>query len=314
MGFEVIKETYSGSINEVGLGKDGSVKIGGESALAFHLFEGAMPNPPIVAMEVMDIEPEGWPAALADNYADVIGNPVAWAKKCQDEFGAKVICLTLQSSDPNGANASPEECAATAKAVAAAISIPLIVNGSSNIEKDAEVLKKVAEELSGETVVLGPVQEDNFKSIAAAAMGFNHLVSGQTPIDVNMAKQLNILMTNLGMPRDKIIIDPSTGALGYGLEYTYSVIERDRLAALTQNDEMMQMPIICNVGKEAWKTKEAKVGIEEEPNWGEAAERGIIWEAMTALSLAIAGADILIMRHPESINIFNQTIIDLLAV
>lgn len=313
MGFEPSIDKYSGSITEVALGKDSSVKIGGETALAFHKFEGSMPNAPKVAMEVLDTAPEDWPEALAEVYRDVYNDPVAWAKKCQDEFGAEMICLTLLSSDPNGADASPEDCAAKAKALMDAIDVPLVVYGTANIEKDAEVIKKVAEALSGSNIVIGPVQEDNYKSLTAAALGFQHLVAGQTPIDVNMAKQLNILMTNLGMSRDKVIIDPSTGALGYGLEYTYSVIERDRLAALTQNDEMMQMPILCNVGKETWKTKEARASVEDEPTWGEAKDRGIIWEAMTALSLAVAGADVLVMRHPEAIKIFNQTIADLIT-
>lgn len=311
MDLEAVKENYNGSITQVALGKEGSVKVGGESTLPFLTSEGEMPNIPKVAMEVMDSKPEDWPQAMTEPFADVLDDPVAWAKKCQDEYGAEIICLTLLSADPNGADASPADCAATAKAVLDAIDIPLIVYGTGSIDKDAEVLKKVAEELSGGSVVIGPVQEDNYKPITAAAMGFKQLIAGQTPIDVNMAKQLNILMTNLGISREKLLIDPSTGALGYGLEYTYSVIERDRLAALTQNDEMMQMPIMCNVAKETWKTKEAKAQISEEPSWGEAKERGIIWEAMTALSLAVAGADILIMRHPESIAIFNKTIQDL---
>lgn len=308
MGYQKPVEKYNGKIREVKLGKDNQVTVGGETTLPFYLFEGDMPNKPVIVMEVYDNSPSDWPPAVAEIFKDVINDPAKWAKKCQDEYKADMICLQLASTDPNGKNASPEEAAATVKSILEAISIPLIVYGSGNTDKDAEILKKVAEAGENFRIVLGPVQEDNFKPITAAAIGFKQVVAGQTPIDVNMAKQLNILMSNLGLSEDNILIDPSTGALGYGLEYSYSVMERDRLAALTQNDSMMQFPIISNLGKEAWKAKEAKVSEEEEPTWGDPEKRGILWEVLTAVSLLMAGSDILVMRHPKAVEVVRTVV------
>ncbi len=309
MGFQPPVEQYSGKIKQVALSEGaGAVTVGGENTLPFYTFEGEMPNRPLIAMEVYDTTPEGWPPALEEALSDVWDDPVKWAKKCQDEYQADAICLQLLGTDPNGLDRSADEASQTVQAVLGAIKVPLIVYGSGNVEKDSEVLKKVGEASEGKAITLGPAVDENYKSVAATAMGFNHTVAGQTPIDVNMAKQLNILMTNLGLQAERILMDPSTGALGYGLEYTYSVIERDKLAALQQNDVMMQMPVICNLGKEVWKTKEAKIGPEDEPSWGDPAKRGILWETLTAVSLLMAGADILIVRHPESAKLVRQTI------
>jgi acetyl-CoA decarbonylase/synthase complex subunit delta len=308
MAYQAPVEKYNGKIREVTIGKKNAVTVGGESTLPFHLFEGEMPRRPLIAMEVYDMKPENWPEAVVKPFVGVMDSPAAWAKKCEKEYKADIICLQLASTDPNAKDASPEAAVETVKAVLGAISVPLIVYGSGNVEKDVLVLKKVAEATDGSNIVIGPVKEDNYKPVTAAAIGFKQLVAGETPIDVNMAKQLNILMTNLGLEADRILVDPSTGALGYGLEYTYSVMERDRLAALQQSDSMMQMPIICNLGKEAWKSKEAKVSEKEEPSWGDAEKRGILWEAITAVSLLMAGADVLIMRHPESVRLVRNTI------
>jgi len=302
MAFTEPLEKYNGRIREVTIGGEGSqIVVGGETALPFCFYEGEFPHKPIIAMEVYDNAPADWPPALVDELSDVISDPVSWAKKCQDEYKADAICLQLASTDPNGENRGPEDAANTVKAVNDAISVPLIVYGSGNAEKDAEVLKKVAGAVEGRTIIIGPAVEENYKPATAAAMGYNHVVAGNTPIDVNMAKQLNILMTQLGLDAQNIIIDPTTGALGYGLEYSYSVMERLRLAALQQDDKMTQMPMISNVGKEAWRAKEAKIGEDEEPTWGDPRKRGILWEAITAISLLLSGADVLIMRHPEAV-------------
>lgn len=307
MAFTPTAEKYTGEIHEVALGA-GDVKVGGEKVLPFCGFEGEAGQRQIIAIEVQDVEPQEWPEGLTSAIGDVLGDPAAWAKKAEDEWGAEAICLALTGTDPNGANRTPDEAAETAKAVADAISVPLIIYGSGNVEKDAEVFQKVGEVLQNANAVLGPVKEDNYKTIAAAAMGFGHVVAGETPIDVNMAKQLNILMTNLGLPAEKILIDPSTGALGYGLDYTFSVMERDRLSALLQGDKVLQMPIISNMAKEAWKSKEAKVSADEEPAWGDAAERGILWEVLTGVALLVGGADVLIVRHPKAAEVLRDTI------
>jgi len=311
MAFQAPVETSTAKIRELTLGSKKTVTVGGQNALAFHSFEGTLPNAPKIAMEVFDTTPADWADELKSVLGDVWGDPVAWAKKCEGAFGADLICLQLAGTDPNGANRSVADAVATVKAVVDAISVPLMVYGSGNHEKDAELLKAVAEATQGKNVVIGLAVEDNYKSIGAAAMGFGAKVSGETPIDVNMAKQLNILLTNLGVPLDNLLIDPSTGALGYGLEYCFSIHERIKLAALKQNDTMLQAPTIANLGKEVWRAKEAKIGQAEAPQWGDARKRGIIWETLTATAVMMAGADILIMRHPEAVKLIRRTIAEL---
>jgi acetyl-CoA decarbonylase/synthase complex subunit delta len=225
-----------------------------------------------------------------------------------NEYGAEMIALEMASIDPNGVNRSSRAAADTAKKVIEAVDVPVILWGVANHEKDTETLRLIAEECEGKNLALGPVEEGDYKQIGAGALAYKHLVIASSPIDVNLAKQLNILLGNLGVPNDKILVDPTTGALGYGLEYTYSVMERIRMAALTQEDEKLQYPIICNVGVEVWKTKEAKTAAGEDPKMGDPARRGILMECVTGMSLLLAGADILIMRHPESMKLIKKMI------
>ena len=309
MGFEFAKETYSGGIKEITLGQgDKAVTVGGESCYPFYNFEGEMPHKPRVAMEIWDIEPEEWPEAALSPFKDVISDPAAWAKKCVDEYGAEMIVLQLKSTDPNGNDASADDAAATVKNVLAAIDVPLIIWGTASVEKDEEVLKKIAEECQGKNLILGPVEDKNHKGIGAAAMGFGHTVIASSPIDVNLAKQCNILLENLGVSMDKMIIDPTTGGLGYGLEYSYSVMERIRMAALAQGDDKLQLPLINNLGNEVWKCKEAKQTVDEAPTLGDPEKRGILMEAVGAVAYLMGGSDVLMMRHPESIRLVKSYI------
>ena len=314
MAFEIPKITYTGKIKEVKLGKGPkAVTVGGESSYPFHLFEGEMPHPPRIAMEVYDSPPEEWPEAALKPFQDVANDPAAWAKKCVDVYGAELIALQLVSTDPNGLNRSSDEAAETAKKVAAAVDVPVIVWGSGNTDKDAEVLRKIAETCDGMNLVIGPVVEGNYKQVGAGAIAYKHTAVASSPIDINLAKQLNILLGNLGVPDGQILVDPTTGALGYGLEYTYSVMERDRMAALTQQDERLQFPILCNLAKEVWKTKEAKLNAREAPLLGDPLKRGILMEAITAMTLLLAGGDILVMRHPEAIKLVRKMISELMT-
>ncbi len=313
MGFEFYKEGYSGGIKEITLGKgDKAVTVGGESCYPFYQFEGDMPNKPRIAMEIWDMEPAEWPEAALSHFKDVISDPAAWARKCVDDFGAEMIVLQLKSTDPNDKDAGPDEAAATVKKVLDAIDVPLIVWGTANVEKDEAVLKKISEECEGKNLILGPVEEKNHKGIGASAMGYGHTIISSSPIDVNLAKQVNILLENLGMPMDRIIVDPTTGGLGYGLEYSYSVMERLGMAALTQGDDKLQLPIINNLGNEVWKCKEAKLSVEEAPTLGDPERRGILMEAVGAVAYLMAGSNVLIMRHPESIRLI-KAFIDLIA-
>jgi acetyl-CoA decarbonylase/synthase complex subunit delta len=311
LALEIYKESYTGTIKEITLGKGkNAVTVGGQACYPFYNFEGDMPRKPVIAMEVWDMEPEEWPQAALSHFKDVLSDPAAWAKKCVDEFGAKIIVLQLKSTDPNGPDASPEDAAATVKKVLEAVDVPLIIWGTANIEKDEAVLKKISEESHGANLVIGPVEDKNHKGIGASAMGYGHTVISSSPIDINLAKQINILLENLGMPLDRMIVDPTTGGLGYGLEYSYSVMERLCMAALTQGDEKLQLPMINNLANEVWKCKEAKQSADEAPVLGDPERRGILMEAVTAVIYLLSGASVLIMRHPEAVRIV-QAFIDL---
>jgi len=310
---EIPKINYTGKIKEVTMGVGSkALTAGGETMYPFYLFEGQMPHPPRIAMEVYDAPPEDWAEAALEPFRDVVQDPVAWAKKCLTAYGAEMICLQLTSTDPNGINRPSDEAAAIVKKVADAVDAPLIVWGCGNDEKDADTLRRVSELCAGKNLIIGPVGEKNYKQIGAGAIGYKHTIIASSPIDVNLAKQLNVLLGNLGVPDGQILVDPTTGGLGYGIEYTYSVMERDRMAALTQQDERLQFPLVCNLAKEVWKTKEAKLSATEDPRLGDPKKRGILMEAVTAVILLLAGANVLIMRHPEAIALVKGMIGDLL--
>ncbi len=300
MAVTIAKERWTSKVNELVLGVEPNVvKVGGETTLPFLHFEGSMPNRPVLALEVWDMEPTEWPDMLSSAYAGVLGDPVAWAKKCV-EYGADMVCLKLISAHPDNKNASPEDCAKTAKAVADAVNVPLIVVGCGVEEKDAEIMPVVGEALIGKVALLGCATPNNYKTITAACMVNGHSIIASSPLDINLAKQLNILITEMGLAAERIAIDPLVGALGYGIEYAYSIMERSRMGALT-GDKMLAMPVICFVGQEAWKAKEAKASTDEAPEWGVQASRAILWEVMTATTFAQAGGSIFILRHPESV-------------
>ena len=312
MVIEIPKTTYNGQVKEITLGADGgAVTVGGETCYPFYLFEGQMPHKPRIAMEVWDSPPDEWPSAALEPFAGVTDDPVAWARKCISDYGAEMICLQLISTDPNGLNRSADEAAAVVKKVADAVNVPLIVWGTANIDKDTEVLRAVAEACQGKNLILGPLEEKNYKKIGASAIGYHHTVVASSPIDINLAKQLNILLGNLGVPDDLLVMDPTVSSIGYGIEYCYSVMERIRMAGLTQGDEKLQFPLICNISKETWKTKEVKVAEQDDPKLGDAAKRGILLEAMSAMCLLLAGGDVLVMRHPEAIKLVKDMIEEL---
>ena len=312
MALETPKANYTGKVREIALGSgEKTITIGGETAYPFHTFEGKMPHKPRIALEVVDDPPDDWPEALTKIYGDVMSDPVKWAKKCV-ELGADAICLRLESIDPNSKNAPAEDAVNTVKKVAEAVTLPLIVWGCGSASKDSEVLRKIAEAVENKPLILGPVVDTNYKTVGAGAIGFGHTVVATTPIDVNLAKQLNILLEQLGVPDGKIVVDPTTGALGYGLEYTYSVMERDRMAALTQGDDKLAYPILNMVGVEVWKVKEAKVSAEDAPNMGNPEKRGILMETITAMLCLMAGSDLLVLRHPESMKLVRELIDELI--
>ncbi len=308
MAVELPKGVYTGAIREIGLGRADKV-VGGASAYPFYTFEGEFPRSPCIAIEINDVAADGWPEAVKAPYADVVDDPVAWAKKAV-ELGADMIQLTLTSTDPNGQDGPADKAAATAKAVADAIDVPMSVWGTTNVPKDAEVLRAVCEACADHTLMIGPVQKDNYKQVGAGIIASGHIAVPNSPIDINLAKQLNVLLANLGIPEDRIIVDPTVGGLGYGLEYTYSVMERCRMAALIQQDDQLRYPLYNNLALEVWKVKEVR---DEDEKLGDVAKRGMLMEAITASVLLTAGSDILVMRHPDSIKYVRQLVADLSA-
>lgn len=313
MKVDIVKEQYTGAIREIAIPGDKGFTLGGETSYPFHSFEGEFPNLPKIAIEVNDVVPEEWAQELYDVWGDALKDPVKWAKKAQDEFGADMIHLELVGTNPNGQDLDAEHAAKVAKAVSDAIDIPLTVWGTANHSKDVEVLKAVMEAVSDRQLLVGPIEEDDHKQLGAGVLANGHFAVASSPIDINLAKQLNILLETLGVPNDKIIIDPTIGGLGYGMEYSYSVIERARMAALVQQDTKLQYPLYCNIGREVWKTKEAKQSVKEAPELGDPACRGVLMEAITASSVLVAGGDVLVLRHPETIKLIRELIGDLTA-
>ena len=314
MAFEIPKTSYTGKVREIKVGKgDKSVTVGGETVYPFYLFEGEMPHLPKIAMEVWDSPPAEWAEAALEPFLGVTDDPVAWAKKCINDYGAEMIALQLVSTDPNGLDRGADEAAEVVKKVADAIDVPLIVWGTANHEKDTEVLRRVCELCQGKNLIIGPTEEGDHKKIGASAIGYHHTLIASTPIDINLAKQLNILLGNLGVPDEQIMIDPTVSGIGYGIEYCFSVMERMRMAGLTQQDEKLQFPIVCNISKEVWKIKEVHIPTEEDPSLGDAKKRGILIEAISAMVLLLAGGDVLVMRHPEAIKLVRDMVAELTA-
>jgi acetyl-CoA decarbonylase/synthase complex subunit delta len=307
MPVEIPKDNWPGAVRTVTIGatpsqggsRQKTVTVGGEKTLPFLNFEQPMPNPPVIAIEIKDRRPEDWSPILLEAWGEAVNDPAGWAKAAEDA-GADLIQLSLSLLDASGNPTKPDNAVNTVKAVLSATGLPLMVFGPGQAEADNELLVPIAEATKGERIVLGICEDKNYRTIVAAAMANGHLVNARTPMDVNLAKQLNILVSDMGMPLDRIIMDPTTGALGYGIEYGFSAMERLRLAAL-QGDSMTQFPLLVTPGFEAWKTKESKVNAGVPESWGDWLERSIHWETLTAMSLIEAGADIVVLRHPESV-------------
>src|SRR5271169_118516 len=312
MAFVAPKETYAGKVFEVVAGIDKTIVFGGEDVLPFNSFEGKVPNRPVIAYEIQDIPPDDWPEVVKKAYEGVSGDAVTWAKYCQDKLNARAIALRLLGTHPDRLNRSPEEAAKIVKEVLAAINVPLIILGSNHAEKDASILVAAAEAAKDKNCLIGKAQEANYKTIVAAAMANNHKLIAMSELDINLSKQLNILITQMGFDKERMMTDPMCSALGYGLEYTYSVMERIRLAALAQNDTTMQPPMLGDIGMYVWKVKETQAPESDLPLWGSLEERGIAWETVTAGALMLAGAEVPIMRHPEAIKAVEKFIDELM--
>ncbi|MCX5710198.1 MAG: acetyl-CoA decarbonylase/synthase complex subunit delta [Candidatus Omnitrophica bacterium] len=309
MAAELMRETWSGEVSVVTIGaakseggtRSAMVKIGGQKTLPFLFAEGAIPHKPVIALEIWDIAPLDWPEESTKPYGQSIKDPLAWAQMCVKEFKAQLLCVRLQGAHPDFGNKSAQQEAEFIKALLKKVDVPLIIKGCGDDEKDNQVLAVCAEAAKGERCLIGSAVQDNYKTLVAAVLADGHNIIAESPIDINIAKQLNILISDMGLPLERIVIDPTIGALGYGLEYAYSIMERARLAALS-GDKTVASPFICFIGQEAWRAKEAKVG---------SADQGIMWEVVTACALIQAGGDILVMRHPKAVEKVNKYIEEL---
>ncbi len=313
-----VAERWSNKVNELAIGAtadDGGtrtsvVTVGGAQTVPYMDFEGEAGNRTYVAMDVLDAAPSDWPETLAQAHSDVWDDPGAWAKKCVDEYGADLICLKLDGIHPDKGDRSAEQAVAAAKAVLEAVGVPLIIWGCGDDAKDNAVMPQVSAATKGERCLLGVVTEANYKTLAAVALADGHSIISLAPLDINIAKQVNILVSEMDFPLDRIVMFQTTGALGYGLEYTYSIQERERLAALG-GDKMMAMPTICDCGFEAWKSKEARSNDADAPEWGPQSIRGPMWETVTAAALLQSGADICRVRHPKTAATIKGLVADL---
>jgi acetyl-CoA decarbonylase/synthase complex subunit delta len=319
MPSELMLEKWSGEVNVVSIGatkaeggtRSAAIKVGGEKTLPFLFQEAEVPYTPVIAFEIWDSTPTEWPKELVAAYGDALKDPLSWAEKCVKEYKAKLLCVRLQGAHPEFGNKSADEEAKFIGQLLKKVDVPLIVLGSGDDVKDNLVLPACCQATRGEKCLIGSAVQDNYKTLAAAALADGHNIIAESPIDINIAKQLNILISDMGMPLERIVINPTIGALGYGLEYAYSIMERARLAALA-GDKTVASPFICFIGQEAWRAKEAKISQQEMPLWGPESKRGILWEAVTASALIQSGADILVMRHPQAIEKINKFIENLM--
>jgi len=284
-----LEQTFNGKINEITLGNK---SIGGEDKLPLIGFNRE--KPPLLGLEIQDIKPD-IPENLEEPFKDTINDPVKWAEFCQQQ-DIDLLSIRFEGTSPEGQNKTDEQALNTLKQIQEKIQVPLIIYGSGNKERDAMLFNTLGTTLKKDSII-GNAEEENYKSIAASAIANNLNIIAFSPIDVNIAKQMNILLTEFGVKPEKILIDPLASGLGYGIEYSYSIIERLKIAALA-GDKMLSMPVLCNL-TDVWHAKEANDT--ENPQWGDVKKRGIMWETLTAISLITAGADIIIMRHPEAL-------------
>jgi len=289
MGTPLVLEKWPGAISTVHIGATQVVTIGGQNTMPLLFKEGAIPNSPKIAFEIWDIAPQDFDPELVAVYGEAINDPLAWADICVNKYKAELLCIKMQGTHPDFGNKSPDAAAKFIATLLSRIKVPLIITGSGDDAKDNLILPACSEAARGQRCLLGSAVQDNYKTLVASVLADGHSIIAESPIDINIAKQLNILISDMGLSLERIVMDPTIGALGYGLEYAYSIMERARLAALS-GDKTLASPFICFVAQEAWRTKESK----------SSPQQGIIWETLTATSLIQSGADILVMRHPKA--------------
>ena len=313
MAFAPKTAPYSGKINAVTLGTgDNAIVIGGQNVLPFYTFDAPIENAPKIGIEVSDLANDWTHTSLKEFYAGC-ATMVDYAKKAESVEGVDFICLNFVGADPNGANRSVADCVANAKAVAEVVSKPIVVMGCKNMEKDGELLAALAEALAGKNVLFMSAKNENYKTVGASvALANGQKLGAETADDINLAKQLNIMLKGLNVNPASVVMDIGTAAVGYGYEYAASTFDRIRLAALAQGDADLQMPILAAVCNDTWGVKESTASVEDEPNWGCRQERAISMEVATAAADLTGGADAVVLRHPESVATIKKFITELL--
>ena len=313
MSFVPKTQPFRGSINAVTLGTgDKAVVIGGQNVLPFYTFDAPIENAPKIGVEISDLAAQWDVPGLVDFYAGCT-NMAERAKKAETMEGADFICLNFEGADPNGANRSVEDCVADAKAVAETISMPIVILGCKNMEKDGELFSKIAEALQGKNILVMSAKNEDYKTVGGSvALANGQKVGAETADDINLAKQLNIMMKGLGIDPKNIVMNIGTAAVGYGFEYVASTLDRIRDAAMKMADADLQMPILAPVSTDTWGVKESTATEEDEPAWGCAEERGIEMEITTAAANLTGGADAVIMRHPAAVAAIKKFINELI--
>ena len=303
MAFEAKTQAFSSSIGTVTVGTgEKAVKLGGVNVLPFYSFDAPIENAPKIGVEITDAGLAAYPQKGLQEFYAGCTTPAEMAKRAESMPGVSFICLHLEGADPNGENKSTEECVAIAKSVADATDLPLVIMGCKNIEKDSELFTKISEALQGKNILVLSAREEDYKTVgASAALAYGQKVGAESAVDINLAKQLNVLMTQLGVAPSSIVMNAGSAAAGYGYEYVASTLDRIRAAALAQSDDQLQMPIMTPVSTEAWGVKEAIMSEADMPEWGDAEERGIEMEITTAAACLTGGSDAVIMRHPAAI-------------
>ncbi len=316
--YEPKKKEWSNQIEEVQMGATSSeggtrkttLTLGGEEQLPFYP-DGENDHSPVVTFDIFDRE-EPLPGVISKHYEDVIGNPAEWAKKAVNTYDAEMVTLHLTSTDPKGEDTSPKEAASTVEDVLEAVDVPLVIGGSGNPKKDPEVLEAAAEAAEGEKCLLASATLDlDWRTVADAAMEYGHNILAWTTLDINLQRELNRRLINYGVDKNRIVMDPTTAAMGYGLEYSFSVLQRIRLAGLGGDNEL-DLPISNGVTN-AWGARESWMGNEVpqekyDEDWGPREFRGPLWETLTGLSMIMAGSDLLMALHPRAVDVLNKMV------
>ena len=306
MPFTAKSGKFNASINTVEFGTgDKAVKIGGENVFPLYSFDAAIENAPNVGIEITDFGMEHEPECIK-KYYEGCATLADMARKAASMEGVDFLSFRMEGGDPNGANKSTEELIGELKEIADAVDLPLVVCGCKNVEKDAELFSKAAEALNGKNAVILSAKEENYKTVGAAAgLAYKQIVGAESAVDINLAKQLNVLISQLGVDSKSVVMNVGSAAVGYGFEYVISTMDRVKAAALQQGDANLQMPIITPVASEAWGVKEAMASETDAPEWGSQEERGIDMEVETAMAVIAAGSNAVILKHPESIKIIS---------